>query len=212
MPAGIAHAPGRVPLKGLVFKLALGKPENKVILVPLVGVFLHPFPDAHSQVILVVVIENIVLFQLGGIKVHISPGYISKTLIQQAGNHVDKLRDAAGSRLDHIRALDIQLVAVRKEGIGIILCNLHHGLVLPLGAFEHLILAGIRIGSQVAHIGDIHDTLDRIPLITQGLLQHILHDVGSQVANVGKMVYRRAAGIHFYHIRRIGGEQFLLVR
>ena len=45
MPAGITHTPGRIPFQGLVLKLALGKPEDKVIFVALIGVLLYAFPD-----------------------------------------------------------------------------------------------------------------------------------------------------------------------
>ena len=38
MPAGVTYTPGGVPLQGLVLKFALGEPEDKVVLVFLVGV------------------------------------------------------------------------------------------------------------------------------------------------------------------------------
>ena len=47
VPAGIAHAPGGIPLQGLILKLGLGEPEDEVVLVALVGVLLHALPDAR---------------------------------------------------------------------------------------------------------------------------------------------------------------------
>ena len=37
--------------------------------------------------------------------------------------------------------------AVLEEGVGVELGDLHDGLVLPLGALEHLVLAGVRVGA-----------------------------------------------------------------
>ena len=67
VPAGIAHAPGGVPFEGLVLELGLGEPEDEVVLVALVGVLLHALADADGQIFLVVLIEDIVALQLGGV-------------------------------------------------------------------------------------------------------------------------------------------------
>ena len=211
MPAGIAGAPGRIPLKGLVLKFGLGEPEDKVVFVAFVGVLLHALADAHLQIILVVVVEHIVFFQLGGVEIDIAPGQIRKALVQQGRNHVDILVNAVCCRLNHIRRLDVQLLAVGKKGVGIIFCNLHDALMLPLCALEHLILAGVGIGSQVAHVGDIHDALDVVAQVAQALFQHVLHDIAAQVADMGVVVDRRAAGIHFHHVGVVGNKQLFLM-
>ena len=211
MPAGVTHAPGRIPLEGLVLKLGFGKPQDKVILVPLVGILLHALPDAHCQILLVVVIEDIVLFQRGGIKVNIAPGNIGAPLVKEGADHVYILRNAVRGGLHHVGPLDIQLVAVGEKRVGVELGDLHHRLVLPAGALEHFVLAGIGVGGQVAHIGDIHDTLYVIAQITQGFFQHILHNIGAEVADVGVVVYRRAAGVHFHLVRVVGYKQLFFV-
>ena len=211
VPAGIAHAPGRIPLESLILELGLGKPENEVVLILLVLVLFHALPDAHGQVFLIVVIEDVVLFQFGGIEVHVAPGKIGIALVQQRLDHVDILGNAVRGRLHHIRTLDVQLVAVGKEGIGVVFGNFHDGLVLPLGTLDHLILAGVRVGGQMAHVRDVHDPLDGISQIAQGLFQHILHNIGAQIADVGKMVNRGAAGVHLHQLRVVGNKQFLLV-
>ncbi len=206
VPAGVAHPPGGVPFQGLVLKLGLGEPEDEVILVALVGVLLHPLAHAHGQVLLVVVVEDIVPLQLGGVEVHIAACHIGVALVQQAGHDLDILVDAAGGGLDGVRAADVQLAAVLKEGVGIELGDLHDGLVLPLGALEHLVLAGVGVGGQVAHVGDVHDPVHVIAVIAQKLLQHVLHDIGAQVADVGKVVHRGAAGVHLHMAGGVGGE------
>ena len=83
-------------------------------------------------------------------------------VIQQGLNHLDILVNAVGSRLNDIRLLDVQLFAISKECIGVILCDLHHSLILPLGALEHLVFAGIRIGGQMTHVRNIHNPLNII--------------------------------------------------
>ena len=124
---------------------------------------------------------------------------------------MDVFIDAVGGRLYHIGVLDVQLVAVGEEGIGIVLCNLHDRLVLPAGTLEHLVFAGVGIGSQMSHVGDIHYPLDRIALIAQRLFQHILHDVAAQVADVGIVIHRGAAGVHLHQIRVIGNKAFFFM-
>ena len=157
------------------------------------------------------VIKNIVLFQFGGIKVHVASGKIGKALLLQAGHNFDKLPDASCCRFHHLRAANIQLPAVLEESIGVVLRNLHDGLMLPLGALQHFILAGVRVGGQVAHIGDVHDPFYIVPNITQILIQHILHNIGAQIANVGEMIHCGAAGIHLYDVGVVGYKQLLLM-
>ena len=206
VPAGVAHPPGGVPLQGLVLKLGLGEPEDEVVLVALVGVLLHALAHAHGQVLLVVVVEDIVPLQLGGVEVHVAPRLIGVALVQQAGDDLDILVDAAGGGLDGVGALDVQLAAVLKEGVGVELGDLHDGLVLPLGALEHLVFAGVRVGAEVAHVGDVHDPVHVVAGPAQEFLQHVLHDVGAQVADVGEVVHRGAAGVHLHPARGVGGE------
>ena len=157
------------------------------------------------------VVEDVVFIQSGRIEVHIAASQIGFPLFQKGLYHMDILINTVGSRLHHIRALDIQLVAVREERIGIVFRDFHDGLVLPTGALEHLVLAGIGIRGQMAHVGDIHDALDVIPGIAQSLLQHILHDVGAQIADVGKVVHRGTAGVHFYLLGMVGDKQFFFM-
>ena len=211
MPAGIAHAPRRVPFQRLILELALGEPENEVVLVFLIGVLFHALPDAYREIFLVMVVEDVILLQSGGVKVHVAPGEIGTAFVQQGLHHVDILADAVGRRLHHVGTLDVQLVAVGKKGVGIVFRDLHDGLVLPPGALEHLVLAGIGVGSQMADVSDVHDPLDVIAQIPQGLFQHIFHNVGAQVADVGVMVHRGAAGVHFHQIRVVGNKQLLFM-
>ena len=60
----------------------------------------------------------------------------------------------------------------------------------------------------MAHVGDVHDTVHVVAGIAEILLQHVLHDVGAQVADVGKVIHRGAAGIHL-HMARCMGDKFI---
>ena len=57
----------------------------------------------------------------------------------------------------------------------------------------------------------MHNALDVVADVTQGLLQHVLHDVGAQVTDVCVVVDGRAAGVHLDQIGIVGNEQFLLM-
>ena len=134
VPARIPHTPGRIPLQGLILKLGLGKPEHKIIFILLVCVLFHAFPDAHGQVFLIMVVEDVVFIQSGRIEVYVAAGKVCLSLVQQRLYHMNIFINTIGGRLHHIRPLDIQFVTVREESIGIVFCDLHDGFVLPAGA------------------------------------------------------------------------------
>ena len=119
---------------------------------------------------------------------------------------MDILADAVGGGLYHVRALDVQLLAVVKEGVGVEFGDVHDGLVLPAGPGEHFVLPGVRVGGQVAHVGDVHHPVHLIALIAQEFLQHVLGDVGAQVADVGVAVDGGAAGVHLHPAGDVGFE------
>ena len=60
----------------------------------------------------------------------------------------------------------------------------------------------------MAHIRDVHDPVDTVSGIAQEFLQHILHDIAAQVSDMGEVVHRGAAGIHF-HVAGGMGLKFL---
>ena len=211
VPAGVAHTPGGVPFQGLILELGLGEPQHKVVLVALVGVLLHALPDAHGQVLLIVLVEDIVPLQLGGVEVHIAAGEICVAGVQKLGNDLDIIINEAGGGLDHVRALDVQLAAILEKGIGVELGDLHDGLMLTLGALEHLVLALVGVGGQVSHVGDVHDAVHVVSGVAQVFLQHILHDIAAEVADVGKVIHRGAAGVHLHQIRVIGNKAFFFM-
>ena len=50
----------------------------------------------------------------------------------------------------------------------------------------------------MTNVGNVHNSFYIVTEITQVLLKNILHDVGTEVADVSKVVNSRAAGVHFY--------------
>ena len=211
MPAGVAHAPRRVPLQGLILELGLGEPEDEVVPVALVGILLHALADADGQILLVVVIEDIIALELAGVEIDVAAGLIGIAGVEQLRDDPDIVVNEAGRGLDDVGALDVELAAVLEERVGVVLRDLHDGLVLAAGALEHLVLALVGVGCQVADVGDVHDAVDVIAREAQVLLEHVLHDIGAEVADVGKVVDGRAAGVHLHMAGGVGGELRFLV-
>ena len=148
-------------------------------------------------------VKHIILRKAAGVEIDVAARLIGIALVYQRGDDADIVRNAVGGRLYHIRPLDGKALTVGKKGIGIKLRDVQDRFVLPAGTFEHLILAGVGIGGEVAHIGDVHHPLDVVALIAQELLEHILHDIAAQVADMGKVVNGRAAGVHLHNIRMV---------
>jgi len=211
VPARISDAPGGIPLERLILELGLREPEDEVVLVLLVLILLHALAHADGEVFLVVVVEDIVARELARVEVHIAAGDIGIAGVEQLRDDLDIIVDQARCGLDDVGALDVELLAVGEERVGVELGDLHDGLVLAAGALEHLVLALIGIRGQMADVGDVHDALDRIPGVTQILFQHILHDIAAEVADMGKMIDRGAAGVHFDQLRVVGDEFFFFM-
>ena len=48
----------------------------------------------------------------------------------------------------------------------------------------------------MSDIRDIHDTLHIISDVTKRLLEHILHNITAQIADMCEVIHRRSAGVH----------------
>ena len=211
VPARIADAPRRIPLERLILKLGFCEPEHEVVLVALVRILLDALANADGEVFLFVLVENVVFFKLGGIEIHVSALDIGVAGVNELGNDLDIFVNAACGGLNDVGLLDVELAAVLEERVGVELCDLHDRFVLAAGALEHLVLALICVGGQMADIRDIHNALHGIARVTEVFFQHILHDIAAQIADVCKVIDRRAAGIHFDQLRVIGDKFFLFV-
>ena len=89
VPAGVAHAPGGVPLQGLILEFGLGEPEDEVVLVPLVGVLFYALTDTDSQILLIVIVEDIITLELAGVEIDVAAGRIGVAGVQQLGDDLD---------------------------------------------------------------------------------------------------------------------------
>ena len=147
VPSRITDAPRGIPFQGLVLKFGFRKPENEIIFVAFVCIFLYALTHTDREVILVVIVEYVVVVEAAGVKVNISAGKVSVAGVHQFCNDFNIFVNASGRRLYDIRALDIQLFAIRKECISVILCDFHDCFMLALGTFDHLVLTGVRIGA-----------------------------------------------------------------
>ena len=206
VPAGIANAPGGVPLERLILELGLCKPQDEVVLVALVYVLLNALAHADIEIIGIEVVEDVVALKLGGVKIHIAAGKVGIAGIHELGDYFNVLIDAVCRGLNYVGGLDVELSAVGKERIGIELCDLHNGFVLALCALEHLILALVGIACEVSDIGDVHDAFDVITGIAQVLFKHVLHYVRAQIADMRKVIHRGAAGVHLDYVGVIGDK------
>ena len=211
VPARIADAPGRIPFERLILELGLGEPEDEVVFVLLVLVLLHTLAHADGEVFLVVIVEDIVALELARVEIDVAAGEVGIAGVKELRDDLDVVVDETRRGLDNIRTLDVELAAVSKEGVGIVLGDLHDGLVLALGALDHLVLALVGVAREVADVGDVHHAVHAVTRKAQILFQHVLHDVGAQIADVGKVVHGRAAGVHLHMVRRVGLEFFLFM-
>ena len=177
VPARVAHAPRGIPFELLVVKLRLCKPQYEVALGALVFVLFHAVTHAYGEALFLHVAENIIVFELGGIKIDVAARDIRISLFKEHLYHVDERIDAARRRNDDLRALDAKFFAVTEKCVGIELRNLHDGLVLAARALEHLVFAGVGIAGKVADVRDVHGAGHVIAEVAQGFFQHILHDV-----------------------------------
>ena len=70
--------------------------------------------------------------------------------------------------------------------------------MLTLCALKHLILTCIAIAGKMANVGDVHNSGNLVTDVSKIFLKHVLHSIGTKVADVCKMIYGRTAGIHCY--------------
>ena len=83
-------------------------------------------------------VEDIVARELARVEVHIAAGDIGIAGVEQLRDDLDIIVDQARCGLDDVGALDVELLAVGEERVGIELGDLHDGLVLAARALSIL--------------------------------------------------------------------------
>lgn len=92
---------------------------------------------------------------------------------------------------------------VGHECVGVELRDVPNGLAFAGGALFHLVVAGVGVAGEVAHVGDVHDVVHLVAVVLQRTDQEVFENVGAEVADVGEMVHRRATTVHAH-----GGNAF----
>ena len=64
----------------------------------------------------------------------------------------------------------------------------------------------------MTNVGNVHNTLHIVANVAQCLLQYVLHDVGTQIADMGIVIHRGATSVHLNKVGVTGLKQLLFVR
>ena len=101
----------------------------------------------------------------------------------------------SGGGGDERGAHDVEAVGVVEEGVGVELRDVPGVLALTAHGGDHLVLAFVFVGGEVAHVGDVHDVGDVVAVVLSTRRSDVLEDVGAQVAYVREVVDGRPAGV-----------------
>ena len=195
VPSGIADSPGARPLELLIVELRLCEPKHEVGAVALVAVSLNALAHANLEVFLVEVVESVVGFELGCVKINISARLVSVTLFDKGLDDADEVVNAGCCGLDDVGNADVQLLAVGKESVGVELRDLHDRLLLALCALEHFVVARVAVAGQMSDVGDVHNALDLVARVAQIAVKDVLHHIGAEVSDMSIVINGGAAGI-----------------
>ena len=102
---------------------------------------------------------------------------------------------------------------VGHKRVGVELRDVPDGLAFAGGALFHLVVAGVGVAGQVAHVGDVHDVVHLVAVVLERTDQEVFENVRAEVADVGEMVHRRATTVHAHGGNAFGEcEYFFLAR
>ena len=100
---------------------------------------------------------------------------------------------------------------VGHESVGVELGDVPDGLAFAFCSLFHFVVAGIAIACEVAHVSDVHDVVDLVAVVVERTDQKVFKNVSAEVADVGKVVHRRATTVHTHGGNAFGkSEQFFL--
>ena len=194
MPSGISNSPRTWPCHGLVLELAVSKPENEILRIPLSTVDLYPCPFLK-----LIKIEagkfSIVIYSVNG-EIDITIRGICVPPSLKLLDDLNHLVYMVGCLADYNRLLYVELRDVRHEGIGIEGCNIPYALALLFCTLGHLVLAVIPISCKVSDVGYVHDVLDSVAIFLKHLSQYVFKNIGSEIADMSVVVNGRSAAVH----------------
>jgi len=131
-------------------------------------------------------------------------------LVRDASRKFDHLRDVIGRHRPLRWLADIQRLHVRPIGLLVMFGDVPDRLRLLRRHLFHLVLARVGIVGQVAHVRDVDDVGECIPLPAQRPPQHIGEHIGAHIADMRVVIDRRPAGIDARLTGVDGGEGFEL--
>ena len=161
MPAGVSPAPGRIPHQSLIFKLALGKPEHKIMRIALV--FINFDTCAGFEVFEFNRSEFSVCREGRNIVIEVAACRIRMPVCFDPLDQFYHIGYMVGSFTYDIRAADIEPFGIFKECLSIEIGNFQHTPAAFLRRLNHLIFTVIGITRKMAYIGYIHYVRYRIP-------------------------------------------------
>ena len=155
MPAGIASSPRRIPDKGLIFKLALCKPKNKVMRIAFVFIY---FDTGTGFKVFKVYVCQLSVFGKGrNIIVEVSASHVGVPVRFYSFYKLYHFIYVLCSLADNTGPFDIQPFGIVKKGFCIKFCNFKHRFSAFFCRFYHLIFTRIFVIRQMPDIGYIHN-------------------------------------------------------
>ena len=139
--------------------------------------------------------EVAVIGLLAGVEVDTVGSAIRVAVSLDVGDEFDLLADVVGGAAEDRRVLDVERAHVLEERAGIELRDFPRGLAGAPRTLFHLVLAGVGVGSEMAHVGDVHDVRNLVAVPFQHSPEQIFEQEGAEVPDVLVVVDGRAAGV-----------------
>ena len=149
---------------------------------------------------------------LGHIEVHAAIGLISISVLQDAIHHADLFDQVCGCGWFDARVLQVEEPHDIMEAVGVLLHDLHRLQLLQPCALGDLVLTGIDIIHQVAHIGDVAHVAHFVAQVCEPAVEHIESCEAAHIAQVHIAVHGWSAHVQANERRVQRNELFLLAR
>jgi len=196
VPAGPAGADARLPE---VLARLRRFPERKIP-----RVFFIVLIDVHARASLnagqIDLRELPVIGEFGDAVIDRAIACVGEAFLLQALDQRDHVVDMIGSPNQLLGHFDVERVNVLEERLDVLLrefADVDSG-------------GGCRVNNAIIHVGHVHHLHHAIPLRAQKAAQDVLKHKGAEIADVGRGVDRRAAGIDSNLARMHGDERLNL--
>ena len=130
-------------------------------------------------------------FQFGGVEINTVRGQIGVAAALDFRDVGDLLGDVVAGAAPHRRLAHVQSPPVGLKRAGVTRGDVPRALPLAPRALLDFVLAAVGVRSEVADIGDVHHMADAVVEEFQRPPQHILEQIGAQVADVRVVIHRR---------------------